>query len=86
VAQKEPNELWLYDMSGNVWEWCWDWYASYSSDSGTNPHGPYWGGGRVLRGGSWSNLGYYLRSSVRDFVNPGNWSFFLGFRPVRSLP
>ena len=63
VATKSPNELGIYDMSGNVWEWCADWYGDYSSGRQTNPKGPYDGSLRVCRGGSWGYIARCCRSS-----------------------
>ena len=70
VATKSPNELGIYDMSGNVWEWCSDWYGDYSSDAQTNPKGPESGSRRVCRGGSWCNPVRVCRSSYRFHGDP----------------
>ncbi|WP_461255147.1 formylglycine-generating enzyme family protein [Treponema sp. R80B11-R83G3] len=83
VGKKAPNSLGLYDMSGNVYEWCWDWYGDYSSGAQTDPTGVSSGDSRVIRGGGWGRSAEDVRSSCRTYNSLGGRSYFLGFRLVR---
>jgi len=87
VAAKTPNELGLYDMSGNTWEWVWDIYEAYPTGDQTNPHGPSSGTNRIVRGGSWadyntSSLEVAFRISIGTYTTYNN----VGFRVCRNAP
>ncbi len=82
VGKYKPNNWGLYDMHGNVWEWCSDWYGEYQYNSVVDPHGPDKGYCRVLRGGSWLSDRDALRSAYRNSFYPHFQSRYFGFRAV----
>ena len=82
VGSYQPNAWGLYDMHGNVWEWCRDWYGSYPTGSVTDPQGPTSGSYRVIRGGCWFSGGGDCRSAYRTSVYPSGWIIDFGFRVV----
>jgi formylglycine-generating enzyme required for sulfatase activity len=85
VGSKAPNGLGLYDMSGNIHEWCWDWFGSYSSGAQNNPTGPVSGSIRVGRGGSWGSSANYCRVAYRDSSSPNDSYSSIGFRLCRAV-
>ena|GEM_PF-6583554 len=85
VGTKLANELGLFDLSGNVWEWCADWYGKYPPGAQTNPRGPELGILKVGRGGSWHAAAWNARTTARSYDNPGARGGNIGFRVVRTL-
>ena len=87
VGQKHPNAWGMYDMSGNVWEWCQDWFDEnyYSRSPAQDPVGPESGTSRVVRGGSWYNYPKSMRSSSRFGFRPDKGNHYIGFRVVREV-
>ncbi len=82
-----PANTWgLYDMHGNVWQWCQDWHGGYAGMDVTDPQGPKSGKNRVLRGGSWGSHPIFCRSANRNFADPEERNEFCGFRVVLTTP
>lgn len=85
VGEKLPNDYSIHDMSGNLYEWCNDWYGTYSSDTEVDPEGPVAGNGKVIRGGNWLTSAKYCRASYRGYTNAAFRCSAIGFRIARLL-
>lgn len=86
VASRSPDQLGLFDVLGNVWEWAGDWYAPYAQQMQVDPQGPSAGQARVFRGGSWLDGASNVRSGDRLFSTPDYRRNYVGFRLLRTSP
>ena len=84
VGKLKPNELGIYDMSGNAWEWCLDNWGKYTSKAEKDPTGPAQGGFKVIRGGSWYYVDEMAKLTSRDGPKPRDTNFNYGFRVVKA--
>jgi formylglycine-generating enzyme required for sulfatase activity len=84
VGSLAPNSFGIYDMHGNVAEWCWDWHGEYARGDQANPSGAAAGGYKIFRGGGWNHPADFLRSAKRSALTPADRGNYLGFRLVRN--
>lgn len=85
AGYKNANELGVFDMSGNVWEWCSDWYGEYHSSEESDPRGAVYGTDKVIRGGSYSGSIWFCRNAIRMHYAPSYKSHFIGFRLAEDI-